>query len=398
LGSVPITSSIGWIRFDQREYDQAAEARALLTTPGSRDELGFAGIRDRFADAMFPGTSTIQTRMRYAIFVGWTYDRLIGLPSAELIERGRNEEIETIRRLERGQAGNGIIGSRAGDLIRLPSMSYWTLLQHWRNATVGEAALPSRITWMALDPRERKRWPLMSDTGPRSSFKQSMNFILPQTEIDYLTERLAEREKGSSRSLFHELLKGDARVTSKFPELTDIETDDVRNIEILRRARAFSELTWGASLAYNILLLEKRLSQARGAEKTTEEDEELLASRRKDWFEWCKTDRQANARIVSDPSFFSLPDCTGDKAIGFVKEWAELAITLTKPRGAAALLSKREASIKSRTQQRFSSQRALSRWGGASDITAAAFRWPTARTFLKDLRAKGFPATTDEVT
>jgi len=263
LGSVPITSSIGWIRFDQREYDQAAEARALLTTPGSRDELGFAGIRDRFADSMFPGTSTIQTRMRYAIFVGWTYDRLIGLPSAELIERGRNEEIETIRRLERGQAGNGIIGSRAGEeLVRLPSMSYWTLLQHWRRATVGDTGLPSRITWMAMDPGERKRWPLMPKTGPRSSFKQSMNFILPQTEIDYLAERLAEREKGSSRSLFHELLKGDAHVTNDLPELTDIVTDDIRNSEILRRARAFSELTWGASLAYNILLLEKRLRQA----------------------------------------------------------------------------------------------------------------------------------------
>ncbi|MEH6790626.1 DUF6361 family protein [Parasphingorhabdus sp.] len=393
-----MNSSIGWIRFDQREYDQAAEARALLTTPGSRDELGFAGIRDSFADAMFPGTSTIQTRMRYAIFVGWTYDRLIRLPSAELIKRGRNEEIETIRRLEKGRAGNGIIGSRAGeDLIRLPSMSYWTLLQQWRSAAIGDNLFPSRITWMTMDPCERKRWPLMSDTGPRSSFKQSMNFILPQTEIDYLAERLAEREKGGSRSLFHELLKGDARVTSEFPELADIVTDDVRNSEILRRARAFSELTWGASLAYNILLLEKRLRQARGSEKTVEEDEELLESRRKDWLEWIETDRQTNARMVTDPSFFSLPNCTGDKAIGFVNEWAGLSVTLTEPQGAAALISKREASIKSRTQQRFSSQRALSRWGGASDITAAAFRWPTARTFLRDLRAKGFPATTDEV-
>lgn len=33
--------------------------------------LGFAPIRDAFADYFFPGTSTIQTRARYFLFVPW---------------------------------------------------------------------------------------------------------------------------------------------------------------------------------------------------------------------------------------------------------------------------------------------------------------------------------------
>ena len=35
----------------------------------SRDELGLGSVRDSFADQLFPGTSTIQTRLRYTLFV-----------------------------------------------------------------------------------------------------------------------------------------------------------------------------------------------------------------------------------------------------------------------------------------------------------------------------------------
>lgn len=31
----------------------------------TRDELGIGTVRDAFADALFPGTSTIQTRAHY---------------------------------------------------------------------------------------------------------------------------------------------------------------------------------------------------------------------------------------------------------------------------------------------------------------------------------------------
>jgi len=40
----------------------------------TRDELGFGSVRDAFADTLFPGTSTIQTRARYFLFVPWIYE------------------------------------------------------------------------------------------------------------------------------------------------------------------------------------------------------------------------------------------------------------------------------------------------------------------------------------
>ena len=45
----------------------------------SRDELGLGAIRASFADALFPGTSTIQTRLRYMLFVPWVNNMNDGL-------------------------------------------------------------------------------------------------------------------------------------------------------------------------------------------------------------------------------------------------------------------------------------------------------------------------------
>src|SRR5207253_7869617 len=64
-------SSLGWIDFDEAERDRAQRIMALFQERESRDELGLGAIRDSIADHLFPGTSTIQTRLRYMLFVPW---------------------------------------------------------------------------------------------------------------------------------------------------------------------------------------------------------------------------------------------------------------------------------------------------------------------------------------
>jgi hypothetical protein len=49
---------------------------ALFRERDTRDELGVGVIRDLLADEFFPGTSTIQTRLRYMFFVPWIYQQL----------------------------------------------------------------------------------------------------------------------------------------------------------------------------------------------------------------------------------------------------------------------------------------------------------------------------------
>ena len=63
-------SSLAWIDFDEAERERAQRIMALFQERESRDELGLGAIRDSIADHLFPGTSTIQTRLRY-IFRGW---------------------------------------------------------------------------------------------------------------------------------------------------------------------------------------------------------------------------------------------------------------------------------------------------------------------------------------
>ncbi len=62
-------SSLAWIDFDEAERQRAQRIMALFQERETRDELGLGAIRDSIADHLFPGTSTIQTRLRYMLFI-----------------------------------------------------------------------------------------------------------------------------------------------------------------------------------------------------------------------------------------------------------------------------------------------------------------------------------------
>lgn len=66
-----MNSAIGWIDFDESERDRAQRLMDLFREQDSRDELGLGAIRDSIADHLFPGTSAIQTRLRYMLFIPW---------------------------------------------------------------------------------------------------------------------------------------------------------------------------------------------------------------------------------------------------------------------------------------------------------------------------------------
>lgn len=67
---------IGWVDYSPKERDRMRQALALFKENDTRDELGLGSIRDALADLLFPGTSTIQTRLRYFLFVPWIYQEL----------------------------------------------------------------------------------------------------------------------------------------------------------------------------------------------------------------------------------------------------------------------------------------------------------------------------------
>ncbi len=128
-------STLTWIDHDAEARERSLRILALFQERESRDELGLGGIRDSFADRLFPGTSTIQTRLRYMFFVPWIYRELeqSRVPTASFAQRADGAErnlIDAMRGMSEREAG--IFGGRSGrELKRLPSSVYWAGLGSW---------------------------------------------------------------------------------------------------------------------------------------------------------------------------------------------------------------------------------------------------------------------------
>ena len=120
-------SSYTWLDYSETERRKALEVIDLFRERDTRDELGIGTVRDAFAEALFPGTSTIQTRARYFLFIPWIYARLerLGVPSARVAQRARTDEVRIIEALLRSGETEGVIGREVGaSLQRLPSDIY----------------------------------------------------------------------------------------------------------------------------------------------------------------------------------------------------------------------------------------------------------------------------------
>lgn len=93
-------STFTWLQFDEEQSRRARELVRALFEPGTLDSLGIGTIRDGFANILFPGTSTIQTRVRYFLLVPWAIQHVqAGRPRTRVLydKRLRDVEVAMIR-------------------------------------------------------------------------------------------------------------------------------------------------------------------------------------------------------------------------------------------------------------------------------------------------------------
>lgn len=129
-----MTSSFTWLDYSEHERRKMLDVIEMFGERTTRDELGIGGVRDAFADLLFPGTSTIQTAAKYFLFVPWIYLSLERkhTPSSKVAELGRKLEVLLAQELENSGETDGVIGRFAKErLQRLPSSVYWQGLQQW---------------------------------------------------------------------------------------------------------------------------------------------------------------------------------------------------------------------------------------------------------------------------
>lgn len=125
---------LGWIDFSREERNKVMATLDLLSTTTALDELGIGTLRDRYADILFPGISTIQTRAKYFVIIPYIFT----LAKSQRFKRA-NEIIPWINKIEdnlvstlvknSGEDSSGIIGSRSLKqrkyVKRKPSSIYW---------------------------------------------------------------------------------------------------------------------------------------------------------------------------------------------------------------------------------------------------------------------------------
>jgi len=395
-------SAFAWLSYSESERRKALDVISLFRERDTRDELGIGVIRDAFADLLFPGTSTIQTRARYFLFVPWLYQRLEKkrVRSAEIAERARRDELALIEHLAESDDPDGTIGIEARQTLkRLPSNVYWQGLERWGlrvypgsqdqyhrsldgfYARLGRAL--QNDDGEVVGDHARRNWHAGLPAWP-DGFPDGASFYLTQSEAEYLRDRLLAT---ASRSLLA-FLVGEAKPNDPvdFPWMHPQQDAFGATIgEQLFHARCFSEVVHGAALLYNLML-----ARLRKAKDLVEDYENGLD-------EWVKGVREAHARLGKwDRDRFweivlrAAPGAIPIPTRRFVDEWLALALdrdlkSIDSNPKATNLIRERERTLK-RGQARLESTRALELWGGAAGASQLDYRWRTVQTIVADIQ------------
>ena len=369
---------------------------ALFDEKDTRDELGLGPIRDSIADHLFPGTSTIQTRLRYMLFVPWIYSMLERSDGSldKLKAEARAREIRLIDALRSGGEDEGIIGREAGaSLKRLPSSIYWAGLQSWGirqfagSQEMYVAAVPSlrrhrrrmgsEDDARAMEEHAQNMWHPGLPPAP-DDFLEVTSFGLTGSEAGFLVDRLVDSHPDSLLTyLVTSGRDADCEFAWLHPDQSNFPTTSRRLVD---HANVFSAIMHSASLIYNLMLSELR------------EEDDWIEHYRNLLSEWSGAlDQDAVAGWSLDDFWAGIEHDSHrirEPARQFVRRWWELVKedpgTLPDLAIARDLIRGRERRLKG-AQSRFANRAALDRWGGSSGAGRLSFRWREAKSHIRDL-------------
>ena len=388
-----------WLDLTASDRDKMRRVLDLFKEQGTVDEMGLGSLRDILSDALFPGTSYIQTRLRYVLFIPWIYRRLESrkVGSADVARQARKAETDLIGSLADGEDAEGAIGVRARDsLARLPSSVYWSALkrwdifqhqqsQSWYHTNFARLADGHDPVGRSDDPgvvwTRKPNWhPQLPD--PPASFPQEASFVLTRDEADFLRGRLEEQCAGT-------LLGWLARKGSDAPAKHFwCDPDAGRASEAIRAtvelARRFSLHVQGIPLLYNLLLAERCHADHDG-------DGELIDGYRAELAEWA--DSEAGENIYEPHVLWAFAARCGGCVPGpqrrFVEAWSK-GIAEAGPDKVAEdhrlrrLVEDREYQLKGARARLVNPNRLLD-WNGRAGVGRMDFRWVRVRQLLIDL-------------
>lgn len=401
-------SFLAWLDYSEGQRRKVLDVIDAFRQKDSRDELGLGGVRDAFADALFPGTGTVQTRARYFLFIPWIYRSLQdrGVSASEVVLSARKSEVALIKALVDGGETNGVIGiERRERLKRLPSSIYWLGLEKWRIRRLHGSQADFHRMWKRIGGAGQS---LRNDDGEHLSdsyafpwhaklpdappgFPWKASFKLTAEESRYLREQVTTLHP---RTLLAFLLDHcEPWEPVAFPWEHPRAGDAPAYVrEELAEARIFSEVMLGAAILYNLLLAEK-LAAAHSADAgPADERVDDYRAQLKDWAR-----REGCAPLPSGwptDSFWDIAPTTNSnispRARMFVSAWAVHAAEIRvggKADTAAArqLISDRELAVKGPKKARLHDASALALWNGAAGMGQMDFRWGRTQRIALDI-------------
>ena len=198
-----MTSAIGWVDLSPAATRKLKHALEVEPT-GIVDELGLLRIHSAYAERFFPGTSVLQTRAKYLLFVPWIYLTLAGRRAVDATNvRRRKQALELQLTSVLRNTGGGVFGSRIypEPPAQSPDAAYWTALRAYGVVDVDR-------TWQ-LAAWDGRRIVRKQDVRPRReedvTRQEDVVFDVPRPPDDWLetaTLRLAREEAEWVRERF----------------------------------------------------------------------------------------------------------------------------------------------------------------------------------------------------
>lgn len=397
-----MSSSLTWLDYSDRERRQVLDMIDLFSERDTRDELGIGSIRDGFADRFFPGTSTIQTRVRYFLLIPWIYrdvERGSG-GRAGAGERARKAELSLIDALVASDDSEGTIGQQARrSLKRLPSDVYWQPMARWgirlfpgsreqyhRRIQSIDSLASSAVRTDDGEPIDgATRSPAWDPSLPEPppEFPGEASLRLTAGDSEYLTERILSTAPDTLLAWLVREGHPTEPVTFAWdhPQVAELP-DDMG--EELHHGHLFSESMQGSALLYNLLLAERAQDEARVDE---------YSARLAEWAGRLRLREAALARW-SRERFWEivgrLPARVPPPTRDFVDRWLDIAMVdpelVNSDERTRRLVADREVAVKG-GQARLKNDRALELWGGAAGVAQLDFRWGVAQRHVRDILA-----------
>ena len=403
--NVTANSTLSWMDSSEQERRTVLDLVSALNEPGTLDELGIGTIRDTFADALFPGTSTIQTRSRYFLFIPWILQMVERRPTSDPERRARELQLQLCNALDRAHgASEGVIGREAGAALqRWPISIYWLGLSRWgiRRYPGPLSSYFTRLrrptSWLtsaqAIEEQveERRFESLDNPRGNWSDipkipegFPDEATFDLTTEEAQFLSEQVVLNHP---HTYLAHLLKFGGTANSNgsdFPWQHPAAPTSLPGIQAwLYDARLFSLVHQGATLLYNHTLADSLEDEERVEAFSDRLDNwsGVMASSASDLKHWDRAEMWGRMKIANPRIRASARD--------FTERWYRLAVnrigtSIDNDPEAKALIRNREHALKGR-RSRLTYTDARHNRQGYPISGRLQFRWPQAQRITDDI-------------